>query len=253
VPGASSSDGRFSRKAVVEARPRPARADALFPDAARAGLDERAAKPCHGELQRWFPARGRYTDDGRANYRVQLDLRIIPKCGDHQLRHRRTGPIESWVPQPESRRGRPADPQDADRVPVDPQACRARRGDRAQPDSAGGAAEAGAHARTAADRAFLRRADPPAHARPDARARGARPAARSSSGARPAPRRHAGEPARLLGAPPGVRGAAASVVRGTQRAGGRARTRNKPSTCLDPYGRACSRSSTPLCAARPPR
>jgi site-specific recombinase XerC len=28
---------------------------------------------------------------------VQLDLRIIPKWGDHQLRHLRPGPIEAWV------------------------------------------------------------------------------------------------------------------------------------------------------------
>ena len=39
------------------------------------------------------------TDEGRANYSVQLDRRIIPKVGDHQLRHLRAGPIESWVSQ----------------------------------------------------------------------------------------------------------------------------------------------------------
>jgi len=47
----------------------------------------------------WWPdyAEGNLTDEGRANYGVQLDLRIIPKWGDHQLRHLRPGPIEAWV------------------------------------------------------------------------------------------------------------------------------------------------------------
>jgi site-specific recombinase XerD len=49
----------------------------------------------------WWPdyAEVNLTDEGRANYSVQLDLRIIPKWGDHQLRHLRAGPIESWVSQ----------------------------------------------------------------------------------------------------------------------------------------------------------
>ena len=47
----------------------------------------------------WWPdyAEVNLTDEGRANYGVQLDLRIIPKWGDHQLRHLRPGPIEAWV------------------------------------------------------------------------------------------------------------------------------------------------------------
>ena len=47
----------------------------------------------------WWPdyAEVNLTDEGRDNYSVQLDLRIIPKWGDHQLRHLRPGPIEAWV------------------------------------------------------------------------------------------------------------------------------------------------------------
>jgi site-specific recombinase XerD len=47
----------------------------------------------------WWPdyAEVNLTDEGRHNYSVQLDLRIIPKWGDHQLRHLRPGPIETWV------------------------------------------------------------------------------------------------------------------------------------------------------------
>jgi site-specific recombinase XerC len=46
----------------------------------------------------WWPdyAEVNLTDEGRDNYSVQLDLRIIPKWGD-QLRHLRPGPIEAWV------------------------------------------------------------------------------------------------------------------------------------------------------------
>ena len=49
----------------------------------------------------WWPdyAEVNLSDEGRANYSVQLDLRIIPKWGNHQLRHLRPGPIESWVSQ----------------------------------------------------------------------------------------------------------------------------------------------------------
>ena len=45
----------------------------------------------------WWPdyAEVNLTDEGRDNYSVQLDLRIIPKWGNHQLRHLRPGPIES--------------------------------------------------------------------------------------------------------------------------------------------------------------
>jgi hypothetical protein len=44
----------------------------------------------------WWPdyAEANLTADARANYRVQLDLRIMPKRGDHQLRQLRPGPIE---------------------------------------------------------------------------------------------------------------------------------------------------------------
>ena len=37
----------------------------------------------------WWPdyAEVNLTDEGRHNYSVQLDLRIIPKWGDHALRH----------------------------------------------------------------------------------------------------------------------------------------------------------------------
>ena len=47
----------------------------------------------------WWPdyAEVNLTDEGRANYGVQLDLRIIPDWGDHPLRHLRPGPIEAWV------------------------------------------------------------------------------------------------------------------------------------------------------------
>jgi site-specific recombinase XerD len=49
----------------------------------------------------WWPdyAEVNLTDEGRHNYSVQLDLRIIPKWGDHPLRHLRPGPIEAWVSQ----------------------------------------------------------------------------------------------------------------------------------------------------------
>jgi site-specific recombinase XerC len=49
----------------------------------------------------WWPdyAEVNLSDEGRASYGVQLDLRIIPKWGSHQLRHLRPGPIESWVSQ----------------------------------------------------------------------------------------------------------------------------------------------------------
>jgi site-specific recombinase XerD len=47
----------------------------------------------------WWPdyAEVNLTDEGRRNYSVQLDLRIIPKWGNFQLRHLRPGPIEAWV------------------------------------------------------------------------------------------------------------------------------------------------------------
>ena len=47
----------------------------------------------------WWPdyAEVNLSDEGRENYSVQLDLRIIPKWGGHQLRHLRPGPIEAWV------------------------------------------------------------------------------------------------------------------------------------------------------------
>jgi hypothetical protein len=47
----------------------------------------------------WWPdyAEVNLTDEGRANYSVQLDLRIIPHWGDHPLRQLRPGPIEAWV------------------------------------------------------------------------------------------------------------------------------------------------------------
>ena len=47
----------------------------------------------------WWPdyAEVNLTDEGRANYGVQLDLRIIPEWGDHQLRQLRPAPIEAWV------------------------------------------------------------------------------------------------------------------------------------------------------------
>ena len=47
----------------------------------------------------WWPdyAEVNLTDEGRDSYGVQLDLRIIPKWGDHQLRQLRPGPIEAWV------------------------------------------------------------------------------------------------------------------------------------------------------------
>ncbi len=47
----------------------------------------------------WWPdyAEVNLTAEGRANYGVQLDLRIIPEWGDHQLRQLRPAPIEAWV------------------------------------------------------------------------------------------------------------------------------------------------------------
>ena len=47
----------------------------------------------------WWPdyAEVNLSPEGRANYGVQLDLRIIPEWGDHQLRQLRPGPIEAWV------------------------------------------------------------------------------------------------------------------------------------------------------------
>ena len=47
----------------------------------------------------WWPdyAEVNLTDEGRANYGVQLDLRIIPEWGDTQLRQLRPAPIEAWV------------------------------------------------------------------------------------------------------------------------------------------------------------
>jgi site-specific recombinase XerC len=47
----------------------------------------------------WWPdyAEVNLTAAGRENYSIQLDLRIIPEWGDHQLRQLRPGPIETWV------------------------------------------------------------------------------------------------------------------------------------------------------------
>ena len=47
----------------------------------------------------WWPdyAEVNLTAEGRANYGVQLDLRILPTWGDHQLSQLRPGPIEAWV------------------------------------------------------------------------------------------------------------------------------------------------------------
>ncbi len=49
----------------------------------------------------WWPdyAELNLTDEGRANYSVQLDLRIIPRWGDTPLRDLQPGPIEAWVTQ----------------------------------------------------------------------------------------------------------------------------------------------------------
>ena len=47
----------------------------------------------------WWPdyAEVNLTDEVRANYGLQLDLRIIPEWGDHQLCQLRAAPIEAWV------------------------------------------------------------------------------------------------------------------------------------------------------------
>jgi len=49
----------------------------------------------------WWPdyAELNLTDEGRANYGVQLDLRIIPRWGATPLRDLQPGPIEAWVTQ----------------------------------------------------------------------------------------------------------------------------------------------------------
>jgi hypothetical protein len=152
-------------------------------------------------LDLWWPdyAEANLSDEGRDTQSVQLDLRIIPTWGDHQLRQLRPGPIEAWVAK--LRKQGIGDPTIIKTLTVfrsDPQAGRARRGDRSQPDPAGGEAEAATRARTAADRALLRRAGPPAQARPDATPRQTGAPPRAAAGTRASSRRNAGQPPCLL-------------------------------------------------------
>lgn len=117
----------------------------------------------------WWPdyAEVSLPDEGRANYGVQLDLRIIPEWGGHQLRQLRPAPIEAWVAR--LRKESVGDPTIIKPLTVFRSILkRAERDEEIDryPHPPGRQAEGGANARAPSSLALLRRADPEGNARP---------------------------------------------------------------------------------------